>query len=76
MGPTYKNNKHNGHGIKTYWSISVKSKPSEEEVCIDTLADSMTLIPSVNAKFLLTCIGTYTKFEEKILFVVKKWHLH
>lgn len=70
MGPAYKNNKHNGHGIKTYRSSSVKSRPSEEEACIDTLADSMTLIPSVNAKFLLTCIGTYTNLKR--IFYMKK----
>lgn len=42
-----------------YLSISLNNKPSEAEVCTNGFADSITLIPSLYAKYLFTCIGTY-----------------
>lgn len=44
---------------KTYRSNSVNNGPSEPGDCVDSLPDSITLIPSLYAKYLLTCIGTY-----------------
>jgi len=43
---------------QTYRSISVNNRPSPGS-CVDNLPDSITLIPSLYARCLLTCIGTY-----------------
>ena len=50
---------YNESSPQTYRSNSVNNGPSEPGECVDSLPDSITLIPSLYAKYLLTCIGTY-----------------
>lgn len=53
-----KENEKEDHLSNSYRSNSVNNKPSEAGVWVKSFPDSITLIPSLYARYLLTCIGT------------------
>lgn len=50
--------------LGTNLSSSANNNPSEARDCVESLPDSMTLMPSLYAKYLLTCIGTCIDIKE------------